>query len=178
MTHPSASLANREFYHLIMRLSRALTRALEDVVADEGITVAEFNMLLVLGEGEPQSSAELGRRAFMTPQASHQLVRGLLARGLVESVPHPTNGRERVVSLTDPGWEIAQRTRAALHDIQDRLAQDLSREERAAFESVLSAMAESIHGGWFGDLEAEARAAQRRAARGRGAAKNAGEGEG
>lgn len=162
----SAAPANAEFYHLVMRLARALGRAGEDIAWESEISVAEFNMLLVLGEGAALSSAQLARRAFMTPQASHQLVSGLLARGVVESQPHPTNGRMRLVTLTPAGWEIVAEARAALRALQDRATARLSAADRAQFEAALVTIADTIQGGWFGDIDAEARAAGRRAGRG------------
>lgn len=157
--------ANDEVYHLVMRLSRSYTRACEDIAWREGVTAAEINLLLVLGEGVPMSSAQLAQRSFMTPQASHQLVTRLLAGGLVESGAHPSNKRVRLVSLTEGGWDLLERVRRDLRDMQDRSMADLSTAERERLRENLLGMAETIHGGWFGDDEAEAAAADRRAGR-------------
>ncbi|MEO5535349.1 MAG: MarR family winged helix-turn-helix transcriptional regulator [Pseudolysinimonas sp.] len=168
MSQEAAGPASREFYHVVMRLARALGRAGEDIAWETGITVAEFNVLLVLGEGVPLSSAQVARRAFMTPQASHQLVTGLLARGVVESQPHPTDDRVRLVSLTDAGWDILHNARQALHALQDRATSRLTFHDRVRFEEALTTIAETIQGGWFGDIDAEALAAEHRAGRGAG----------
>ncbi|THG31598.1 MarR family winged helix-turn-helix transcriptional regulator [Naasia lichenicola] len=165
---PHSAPAAGELYYLVMRLARSFSRAAEDIAWHADISVAEFSILLVLGEGAPLSSAQLARRAFMTPQASHQLVSGLLTRRLVESLPHPTNRRVLLVSPTEEGWGVVERSRALLREMQDRATSRLSARDRAALEGNLLTVADTVLGGWFGDPEAEAEAASRRTDRRRG----------
>lgn len=157
--------ANGELYYLVMRLARAFHRACEDIAWRDGVAAAEVNVLLVLGEGVALSSAQLARRAFMTPQASHQLVTRLLDSGLVDSQPHPSNRRVRLVSLTDEGRALLGRVRRDLREVQERAMQTLATADRERLRADLLAVAKTLQGGWFGDPDAEAAAAERRAGR-------------
>jgi DNA-binding MarR family transcriptional regulator len=47
---------------------------------------------------------ELADRAQMTKQSMGQLVADMERGGLVERVPDPTDGRARIVRLTERGW--------------------------------------------------------------------------
>jgi DNA-binding MarR family transcriptional regulator len=47
---------------------------------------------------------ELAERAQMTKQSMGQLVADMERGGLVERVPDPTDGRARIVRLTERGW--------------------------------------------------------------------------
>ena len=48
---------------------------------------------------------DLAARAAMTKQAMRELVVHLEERGYVEVVPHPDDGRAKLVTLTDRGWQ-------------------------------------------------------------------------
>ena len=157
--------ANDELFYLIMRLARSFQRACDDIAFREGISVAEVNILLVLGEGVPMSSAQLARRAFITPQASHQLVTRLESGGVVEYQPHATNRRVRLVHLTESGRELLGRVRHDLRVVQDRAMGDLAPREQERLRQDLLGVATRFQGGWFGETEAEEAAAARRAGR-------------
>ena len=142
-----------------------MNRACEDIAASNGITLAEFNVLLVLGEGEPLSSAQLARRTFVTPQAGHQVVSGLERRGLISSGKHPTNRRVRLVRLSEEGTAVLAECRRQLHEFQQRAMSELSPADRDRLPRLLIDVADTLKGGWFGDADAEAAASARRANR-------------
>jgi DNA-binding MarR family transcriptional regulator len=154
--------ATEELHYLILRLSRAFYRVAEDVSLRNGISVPDLNVLLVLGEGVPMSPADLGRRSFVTAQASHQVVASLRERGLIELGSHPTNRRVKLVSLTPSGWDVLKVARAELHAAQARATEKLSGKAERELTQNLLVVAETLRGGWFGDEEAERAAAARR----------------
>lgn len=156
-----ALLATDELYYILNRLSRSMNRAVDDIAWQHGVTLAEFNVLLVLAEGSSLSSAQLSRRAFVTPQSSHQVVSALLARGLIEVAHHPTDGRVKLTRLTDTGWTMIGRARVALRGMQERAMSDLPDADRARLPHVLDILAETLLGGWFGDDEAAVAAVSR-----------------
>lgn len=148
------TLATDELYYILNRLSRSMNRAVDDIAWQHGVSLAEFNVLLVLAEGVPLSSAQLARRAFVTPQSSHQVVSTLVSRELVETVHHPTDGRVKLTRLTDAGWTLLDTAREALHAMQARAMSDLPDADRERLPQVLGILAETLLGGWFGDFEA------------------------
>jgi DNA-binding MarR family transcriptional regulator len=161
----ATSLATDELYYILNRLSRSMNRAADDIAWHHGVTLAEFNVLLVLAEGVPLSSAQLARRAFVTPQSSHQVVSTLLERELIETVRHPTDRRVKLTQLTDGGWSVLDAARSALREMQARAMSDLPDADRERLPAVLGILAETLLGGWFGDPEAAEAAVARRAPR-------------
>jgi len=155
------TLATDELYYTLNRLSRSMNRAVDDIAWRHGITLAEFNVLLVLAEGVPLSSAQLARRAFVTPQSSHQVVSGLVTRELVATVQHPTDGRVKLACLTDAGWDMLDVVRDGMRAMQNRALAVLPDAEREHLREALAALAETLLGGWFGDNEAAAAAVGR-----------------
>lgn len=158
---PAAVLATDELYYILNRLSRAMNRAVDDIAWRHGVTLAEFNVLLVLAEGSPLSSAQLARRAFVTPQSSHQVVSALIGRELVETVHHPTDGRVKLARLTAAGWTMLDTAREALHGMQDKAMSALPEADQNRLPEVLEILAETLLGGWFGDTDAAAAAVGR-----------------
>ena len=63
------------------------------------------NSVMVMIDRDGSRITDLARRAQMTKQAMAEAVAGLEARGFVERRPDPTDGRARLVTLTDEGWE-------------------------------------------------------------------------
>ena len=67
-----------------------------------------MNQVLILVDTDGTTVADLARRAGMTKQAMAQAVANLETWNLVERVPHPGDGRARLVRLTDDGWQAVR----------------------------------------------------------------------
>jgi len=160
--------ANDQLLYLVNRVARAMNRASDDIALEHGLTLPELMVLLVLGEDVGLSNAQLARRTFVTSQSAHQVVIGLGERGLIERLPHPINRRIRVTRLTDAGWEVLERARLKVGEVEQRALKRLDPQERRALRPALLHTAEALSGGWFGDAEAEAAATARRLGRSRG----------
>ena len=156
--------ANDRLLYLVNRMARAINRASDDVALAHDISLPELMALLVLGEDVGLSNAQLARRTFVTSQSAHQVVLTLTRKGLVERGPHETNRRIIVARMTDAGWAVLEQCRAEITAIEDRLLAQLSARDRNSLHASLFHAAQTLSGGWFGDVEAEERAAQRRAA--------------
>jgi DNA-binding MarR family transcriptional regulator len=123
-------------FHTVMRAE--LTRRL----APEGLTVAEFTALSVLGGRSGLSNAQLARRSLVTPQAMNQVLAGLEAKGLVSRPPAPGQGapghhRARAASLTAAGRRAVRRCERIVDGLEDAAFQSLDADERAALAARL-----------------------------------------
>lgn len=167
---PRGTPATDRLNYTAYRLARALNRAAENTALAHGITMPQFLIMQVLGEGLPLSNAQVARRTFVSSQAAHVVSEELLAAGIIEKVEHPTNRRVRLVALTEDGWAALEACTTELREREDRLSDTLGTELSASLPLVLTKAAEVLAGGYFGDAEAEAEAvaARRRPARGRG----------
>ena len=157
--------ATDHLLYVVNRVARAMNRASDDVALANGISLPELMVLLVLGENVGLSNAQLARRTFVTSQSAHRVVLDLAGRGLIERGPHETNRKIRVARLTEEGWAVLEKCRSEIEAIETRLLSQLVARDRAALLPSLLHAAQTIRGGWFGDVEAEQAAAERRAER-------------
>ena len=71
---------------------------------------------------------DLAKRVGITKQAMGYLVNYLEARGYLQRVPHPTDGRAQLVKRTERGWEVNRLARKLVQEIQDEWAAQLGQE--------------------------------------------------
>nr|WP_240948785.1 MarR family transcriptional regulator [Microbacterium sp. CFH 90308] len=153
-------------------MARALNRAAENTALAHGVTLPQFLILQVLGEGVPLSNAQVARRTFVSSQAAHVVSAELLDTGLIERVEHPTNRRVRLVRLSETGWDTLAKCEAEIREREDRLAEIIGPDLGGTLAEVLDRAADTLAGGYFGDADAEAEAVakRRRPSRGSGLA--------
>lgn len=75
------------------------------------ITHVQFVLLASLAylHQESITQAELASHAGTDPMMTSQVLRALEAKGLVTRLPHPTDGRARVLAATPTGMALANR---------------------------------------------------------------------
>jgi DNA-binding MarR family transcriptional regulator len=94
---------------LVILLVRAAKTLVEDLRARRGpsegpdLTVAHGLALHYVAEHEDVTTADLARYLKITKQSAAEVVGALEAAGVVARVPHPRDGRARVVRLTRTG---------------------------------------------------------------------------
>ena len=159
---PRGELATDRLNYTAYRLGRALDRFTENLALSHGVTLSQFLVLQVLGEGLPLSNAQLGRRTFVSSQAAHLVANELLELELVERGSHPTNRRIRLVQLTETGWDVVQACTRELRAHERRLTGLVGDDLGNSMVGVLDHAARELAGGYFGDDEAEAAAVSRR----------------
>ena len=96
-----------EFAQVIGRLARQMRAA----AAQHELSLTESAVLARLGRDGPATTAELARAENMRPQSMSAAVATLEERGLVERKPHPSDGRQLSIALTDKGAEVRSSTK-------------------------------------------------------------------
>jgi DNA-binding MarR family transcriptional regulator len=100
-----------------------------------------------LSDTQLAALAALERHAAMTPGglAEHEKVQppsmtrviaALLERGLVTRAPHPTDGRQVMLTVTDQGRELVQHSRKLREAWLAQRLRELSQEERATLRAA------------------------------------------
>jgi DNA-binding MarR family transcriptional regulator len=100
-----------------------------------------------LSDTQLAALAALERHAAMTPGglAEHEKVQppsmtrviaALLERGLVTRAPHPTDGRQVMLTVTDQGRELVQQSRKLREAWLAQRLRELSPEERATLRAA------------------------------------------
>jgi DNA-binding MarR family transcriptional regulator len=90
-----------------------LIRRVRAVTATHELSLSEGMVLGRLGKDGPATTAELARAEAVKPQSMGATIAALEERGFVERKPHPTDGRQMNISLTDKGAAIRQSSKDA-----------------------------------------------------------------
>lgn len=96
-----------EFAQTIGRLVRHMRAA----AAQHELSLTESAVLARLGREGPATTAELARAENMRPQSMSAAVATLEERGLVGRKPHPSDGRQTNIALTDKGAAVRSSTK-------------------------------------------------------------------
>jgi DNA-binding MarR family transcriptional regulator len=88
-----------------------LVRHMRAAAAQHELSLTEFAVLARLGRDGPATTAELARAESMRPQSMSAAVATLEERGLVERKPHPSDGRQVNIALTEKGAAVRSSTK-------------------------------------------------------------------
>jgi DNA-binding MarR family transcriptional regulator len=109
-----------------------LKRRLREQAHSGELTPSQASVLLRLEKDGPATASQLARAEAMRPQSMASVVAALQALNLVCGAPHPTDGRQTLLSLTDSCRQRLQAGRAARQDWLTRVIQArLSPQEQA-----------------------------------------------
>lgn len=90
----------------LKRVQHALRSRMDEALREVGLTTPQYAALALLRASPGMSSAELGRRAFVTAQTMNEIVGKLERSGLLVRRAHPTHGRVLEMWLTEQGEHI------------------------------------------------------------------------
>ncbi|GGH36998.1 MarR family winged helix-turn-helix transcriptional regulator [Microbacterium album] len=134
----------RTLVGMIFSAERRVRGYLEDALSSEDVTPTEWATMFFIWRHGPISSAELARRAFVTPQAAGQLVGELERRGIATRYPDPNHGRKRLTVLTPEGRALALRCQRRVEEVEDHFTAALSSRERGFFESLFAVCVDHV----------------------------------
>ena len=117
--------------------------AIEDELAEFGLTVPQFATLMMLDGSPGLTIAEVARLCGSTRQSANEMVAGLEAHGLVERSQHPSDKRAHQVHATPAGLEMFAKARPAVRRREEELEAGLSPEARRAAREWMAALAAS-----------------------------------
>jgi DNA-binding MarR family transcriptional regulator len=134
-TRSDAGLA-AELRISVSRLARRL-RA-ERVARGVGTELSDTQLaaLAALERHTAMTPGELAEHEKVQPPSMTRVIAALLERGLVTRTPHPTDGRQVRLTVTDQGRELVQRSRQAREAWLAQRLQELTPQERAALRTA------------------------------------------
>lgn len=107
-----------------------LNRRLRTQITDSTVTLSQVSALSCLHKYGSLTPGELAARESVQPPSMTRVIAALEELGLVSRRPHPTDGRQAIVELTDAGVErIEEEVSARERWIDLRLA-ELTKDER------------------------------------------------
>lgn len=110
-------------------LSRARRALRETSGARLGFTASQSEALGYVYRDGPLTITEIARKAGVRPQSMGATVGVLLEAGLVSVTPHPTDGRQKVVSATDEATKLVGESRSVRDDLLAQRLADLTPQE-------------------------------------------------
>ena len=125
-------------------LLRRVTQRHVSIFADhmgEDITPTRWAVLAKLHEAGPSSQNRLGRSTAMDAATIKGVVDRLTERGLLETQPDPRDARRRVVTLTEAGRRLVERSIELALAITRLTLDPLTRAERTALLALLRKLA-------------------------------------
>ena len=108
---------------------------------DEGITPTRWAVLAKLYETGPTSQNRLGRNTAMDAATIKGVVDRLTKRRLIETQADSSDGRRRLVALTDEGRRLVERSLVNATTITRRTMEPLTPSERTALLDLLRKLA-------------------------------------
>ena len=124
---------------LLVQLTRELQQELFARLVDAGLEDARIAHTHVTAyiRAEGSRLTELAAMARMTLPAMSETVNDLERLGVVERRPDPTDGRAKLIVLTERGWEVLSIARAIIRDLEaDYAARVGAREFEAAARTL------------------------------------------
>ena len=104
----------------------------------------EYAAYSVVFELATVTMSELARRLGMPVTTAADYVRAMLTRGHVERLPHPTDRRARLLSLTPAGLEAHRAASHAFAAAADALSLELPPEAEGTARAMLQELAEAV----------------------------------
>ena len=131
--------------YLLMRVHRALRAAIDETLRPHAFTLPQVTVMFALARKSGLSTADLARRAFVTPQAMGEVLAGLEAKGCVIRRAHDSHGRILPAELTPIGIEARKLCHEVLARAEEQMLSGLSADERETLGRLLERCLEGLH---------------------------------
>lgn len=124
----------------ILRADSMAAQAIERALAEAGLTLPQFNILMVLAASRfgAMPLFELNAQLVSTPPNTTWLTNRMQERGLVTKKRGQDDGRVVVLELTEGGWEALGEAAPLVFDTEKGLLQGFSRKELATLGDLLT----------------------------------------
>jgi DNA-binding MarR family transcriptional regulator len=133
--------------YLVGRIDRVVRREIGAVLKAQGLSVNQYTTLSVLARRSGLSNAQLARRALVSPQSMNEVLLTLEQRQLVQRRAHPDHGRILQARLTPRGRALLARCDAEVHEVEARMVDGLSADDRQALRRMLLRGIRALQGG-------------------------------
>ncbi len=125
-----------DFAMLLNQSSYALGSRLNAALAEVGVTVRMYCVLLKAAEGE-YTQGQIAEAAWLDKTTMVVTTDELERRGLAERRPSPTDRRARVIAVTAAGRRTLERANAVVQGVYDEVLAGVPKAQRQAFAAVL-----------------------------------------
>lgn len=124
----------------VLRADSLAAQAIERALAEVGLTLPQFNVLMVLSASSSGSLPlfELNAQLVSTPPNTTWLTTRMQERGLVIKTRDPSDGRVVLLELTEAGWAVLGDAAPLVFATEKELLEGLTRSELAILGDLLN----------------------------------------
>ncbi len=138
-THPSSASIHLETAAADLALAIGhLLRRLRQELNTGNLSWSQTSALARLDKAGPMTTAELARAESVKPQSMGATLADLEQEGLIERKPHPTDGRQVLLSLTAKGKEMRLKRNIAKQQWLVAAMEKLSTKEQQNLVSTIA----------------------------------------
>ena len=100
--------------------------------------------VFIIASRQPSTESEIARELEVTRQAVHSSVQRLKELGVVEMLPQPGNGRDKLVAVTEKGWQAQEVANASIRLLEKECADILGSKGLEQFRKQLVALVAAL----------------------------------
>ena len=116
---------SRCLFELILAIKRKCQCNEQQIQQELGLSVAEFNGLMVLGRGQAMPGGEFAGRMGLSPSRGSRVLNRLVTDGLVKAELSPEDRRAISISLTPRGARMKGRITQHMRACESRICRKL-----------------------------------------------------
>ena len=116
------------------------------VLRADDLSVAQYATMMALYYVPGQSAAQLARTALVTPQTMANVLSKLESKRLIDRVPSEVHSRVNVITLTAAGEALVLRADENARDVEQRIRDAFTQDERAQLRDLLRRIAVVLRG--------------------------------
>jgi DNA-binding MarR family transcriptional regulator len=136
--NPDINNAPAAIIHRMRRLAQLIARQSEVVLADRGLSRADFDILALLTRtGEPLTPSELAEDLITSGPGTTKRIKKLVDAGLVTREANPADGRGALIHLTKHGHDTIIPALRCISDFETGLLDVLSEPNREELAGLL-----------------------------------------
>lgn len=123
--------------YLVKRAETVVRSGLEICLRPLGLTPRQYVTLSLLRDERDQSSADLARKAGITPQSMSETIAALTDRGWIEKLQNPGHGRILMMRLTDTGEALLSDCETLVDAMEASLLAGIAAPDLTMFRKML-----------------------------------------
>jgi DNA-binding MarR family transcriptional regulator len=115
----------------------------EEKIRNEfGLSLAEYNGLLALDQGEKTLCQTFSKKMGLSPSRGSRIIDRLTKKGLLKGEAVPDDRRILKVSMTEQGAELKKLIELRMDECENRILGKLSKEQRTDVRNALQMLSE------------------------------------
>jgi DNA-binding MarR family transcriptional regulator len=130
--------------HALRRVYRTFNTKLTQRLAEHGVSEAEYVIMFTLRRIPGMSNADLARGTGVSPQVTNEVLKTLIANGMVERHPAPDHGRILEACLTEQGEETIAACEDSANALEGEMCVRLEPHEVIVLEDLLRRCADGL----------------------------------